>query len=62
MSDPLCLRCEHPLSEHCSGGKKHESPKEDMWAAQYRIRTLVCSTRHCDQPLCSCVEFIQEAA
>lgn len=62
MANPLCARCDHPLSAHCKGNEAHTAHKEDqrMLAVEYRKLTLVCKTRHCKNPLCSCVDFIEK--
>jgi hypothetical protein len=62
MSDPICKRCEHPLSEHCKGGVRHADHKEEarMVPLKYRKGTVTCISRHCENPLCSCVDFIEE--
>lgn len=59
MSDPICSFCDHPLSQHCKGGKQHTSYKEDarMVDPKWRRATVVCSARHCDNPLCCCPNF-----
>jgi len=58
-NDPLCTRCDHPLSQHCRGEQQHTDHKEDsrMIPPRWRKGTLTCHTRHCDNPLCSCVDF-----
>ena len=53
-----CARCGHKDSDHCKGGVSHSEYKEQsrQWK---QVRQTVCATRHCDQPLCSCVEFMR---
>lgn len=59
MSD--CGYCGHSFEDHCKGGKYHTSAKEDsrMIAVKYRTGTILCGTRHCSNPLCCCVDFIE---
>ena len=53
-----CNRCGHPLKAHCKGGVNHGNYKEDarMIPMEYRSATSPCKTKHCNEPLCSCVE------
>lgn len=55
-----CLRCDHELADHRKGGQKHTNFKDEMRMVR-QPRTNICPTRHCLQPMCSCVDF-QEAA
>lgn len=57
-----CARCDHPLKKHCKGDQQHSNHKEDarMVAADDRKMTSTCHTRHCLEPLCSCVDFVEE--
>lgn len=62
-----CARCDHQESDHCKGGDLHSCHKEDvrMIPIKYRVGSVICASRHCLQPLCSCIAFIepkQEAA
>lgn len=52
-----CERCDHPEADHCKGGKTHQEWKESQrqWVV---TRFTVCVSRHCDQPVCSCVDFV----
>jgi hypothetical protein len=61
MSSPICKRCDHPLSAHCKGEQQHTNHKEDarMVPLKWRHGSVTCHTRHCDNPLCSCVVFIK---
>jgi len=58
--DQPCRRCDHPPSDHCKGNVPHGYHKEDMWPADQRTRTTVCHTRHCNMPICSCIDFIEQ--
>lgn len=58
LRDPPCGRCEHLLSRHCKGNVQHGYHKEDMWPADRRKCTVTCKTRHCENPLCSCIDFV----
>ena len=57
-----CSRCGHPLSDHCKGNIQHDHHTDvaRMVSSEYRRFTL-CSARHCDQPLCSCIEFMGDS-
>lgn len=56
----LCARCGHALSKHCKGNVEHGDYKEEarMVAAEWRRRSVTCHVRHCLNPLCSCVDFV----
>jgi hypothetical protein len=58
--DRPCRRCDHALSDHCKGQVSHGYHKEDMWPAEQRTRTVICHTRHCNLPICSCVDFVEQ--
>lgn len=51
-----CARCDHPESRHCKGGVKHVSQYKGASVNEV-IRT--CVSRHCLNPLCSCVDFVE---
>lgn len=55
-----CERCGHSERQHCKGGELHSDHKEDarMIPIKWRKNTVTCGTRHCEEPLCSCVEFV----
>jgi hypothetical protein len=56
-----CARCDHTRAEHCTAGTQHTDHKEDarMVPIEWRHGTTKCVTNHCNQPLCSCVDFIE---
>ena len=56
-----CASCGHGLADHCKGGDLHSCHKEDsrMVPIKYRVGSVVCRTRHCLQPLCCCVDFVE---
>jgi hypothetical protein len=58
-SGPLCKRCDHALSAHCKGNVLHSYYKEDLRPANDRKCNVTCHTRHCLNPICSCVDFIE---
>lgn len=60
MTSPLCRRCTHPLTAHCKSEQLHTDHKEDsrMVEPKWRKGNVICHTRHCLNPLCSCVDFI----
>jgi hypothetical protein len=55
-----CAWCDHPESDHCKGHQMHTDHKEDqrMVPIKSRTGTVICETRHCTQPLCSCVAYM----
>ncbi len=57
----ICARCDHPLSKHCPGNVQHSDYKEEsrLIEVKYRKGTHTCHVRHCLNPLCSCVDFIE---
>lgn len=58
--DPLCGRCECPLSKHCKGGVSHDDHKESarMIPMEWRKMTHTCHTRHCLTALCFCPDYV----
>lgn len=50
-----CERCGHAVAAHCKGNQKHAP-----WRTG-RSEMLTCSTRHCEEPLCSCVDLVEAA-
>jgi hypothetical protein len=58
MESIICQRCGHPAGDHCNGGKLHGSLKEVGKMLENPLVTR-CATRHCDHPLCSCVELVE---
>jgi hypothetical protein len=61
MSESICARCDHPKQAHCKGNQQHTNHKEDsrMVPSAWRKGTFICEVRHCLNPLCSCVDFIE---
>jgi hypothetical protein len=63
MNNPndLCARCECKRSKHCKGEQTHGNYKEDsrMVPLKWRKDAVVCHTRHCLEPMCSCVDFVE---
>lgn len=55
-----CLRCTHKAERHCPGGVVHANHKEEarMMSVASRRAASKCATRHCLEPLCSCVDLI----
>ena len=52
----LCARCDHPRARHCAGGIDHiHSYKGNQ---EYHV---TCHTRHCLNPLCSCIDFVERS-
>lgn len=60
----ICSRCGHEDQRHCKSGVWHTSAKEDsrMLAIRDRKGDIRCTTRHCLEPLCSCVDLIPPAS
>lgn len=50
-----CSRCDHPDSRHCKGEITHVSQYKGASVCEV---VRVCVSRHCLNPLCSCVDFI----
>jgi hypothetical protein len=55
-----CARCGHRLADHCEGDQRHAHYKDEMRMAK-TPRVYVCTTRHCLQPLCTCIDFVEAA-
>jgi hypothetical protein len=53
-----CIRCGHPKSDHCAGGKLHGDLKEAGKMLPHARQTRCVST-HCENPMCSCIEYIE---
>lgn len=52
-----CRTCGHPSKDHCKGGVPHSSHKEAQ--AMSGLGAVICVGRHCNQPICSCTEFVK---
>jgi hypothetical protein len=50
----ICARCDHPLTKHCPGRVTHVNAYKGN-----RETVTVCVSRHCLNPLCSCVDFVE---
>jgi len=56
----ICAHCQHKLKDHCPSGVRHAAWKDEArMVRDPRVHT--CTTRHCTQPLCSCVDFVEAA-
>ena len=57
----LCKRCDHELSRHCKSNQSHGCHKDEsrMIPLKYQKKPHICQTRHCLNPICSCVDFIE---
>lgn len=53
---PRCKRCEHKLSEHCAGGVRHSTYKDQARMVKHPV-VSTCTTRHCEAPICSCTDY-----
>jgi hypothetical protein len=58
----ICARCGHTRAKHCKGNQTHVAMKDDRGQGLEHQRTVVCKGQHCEQPICSCVSFIERAA
>jgi hypothetical protein len=56
-----CASCNHPKDHHCRGKIEHVTWKSERLQNGASKETTICVGRHCELPLCCCVEF-QEAA
>ena len=56
-----CAFCDHDESDHCKGNVAHSYHKEEsrMTPTAYRTGTTICKTRHCNQIMCCCVDFLK---
>lgn len=50
-----CYVCGHPAKSHCKSGQRHGRYRFVMGARQDPRTLFTCTTRHCEEPLCSCV-------
>lgn len=53
-----CKNCHHPLGEHCKGNQRHTHYKDEMRMVK-DARVTVCTTKHCNNALCDCVDFVE---
>lgn len=51
-----CAFCHHPRSQHCKGGADHSWSKGNFEQMSH------CVSKHCKNPLCCCVDFVEPAA
>jgi hypothetical protein len=51
-----CERCGHPTERHCKGGVQHVSQYKGASVNEVK---RICVGRHCLNPLCSCVDFVE---
>jgi hypothetical protein len=51
-----CGYCDHSVDKHCRGEIRHANYKDELRQAPV-MRTRVCHTRHCLEPLCDCVDL-----
>lgn len=49
--------CDHAEKDHCKGGVAHSYYKDTMRMAK-NPRSHTCVSRHCEQPLCDCLDYI----
>ncbi len=50
----ICARCGHSAGAHCEGRQTHTG-----WKAH--TKPFRCVSRHCLEPLCSCVDLVTPA-
>ena len=55
-----CGFCNHEEKDHCKGNVSHGYHKEEsrMVPAAWRRQSTTCKTRHCNNLLCCCVDFV----
>lgn len=51
-----CGNCTHPFKGHCISGVRHVASRDEARMVLHP-RITVCKTRHCLNPLCSCLRF-----
>ena len=56
-----CARCNHKLSDHCPGCVKHSLWKDEKAQDGRQKRSSICKTKHCNLPLCSCMDFVRKS-
>lgn len=56
-----CACCNHEDKDHCKGGVKHSTYKDQARMVP-KPKTTACKTRHCTQPLCCCLDFAETVA
>jgi hypothetical protein len=56
MNEDICAFCGHSQKEHCKGNVAHGDLKE-IGKMLTHPKETVCTGRHCNQPLCCCVDF-----
>lgn len=54
-----CAYC-GPTHKHCKGEVRHAFYKDELRQAP-NMRTSVCHTRHCLEPMCDCVDYVEAA-
>lgn len=52
-----CARCGCPEKKHCKGGARHISYKDEA-RMNPKPNGWMCSSRHCEATLCSCVDYV----
>jgi hypothetical protein len=50
-AQPRCADCGHSTKKHCKGHEQHS-----QWRG---AGSVICTSRHCNEPLCSCVAFTE---
>ena len=55
-----CARCGHSEKDHCKGNERHGWWTDVKKQTGIQPRIHLCKTRHCNQPLCSCIDFQKE--
>lgn len=53
----MCFCCNHPSGGHCKGGVKHGRYRFTPGVPAPAGSQFTCTTRHCEEPLCSCTNF-----
>jgi hypothetical protein len=55
-----CAYCHHVEKKHCKGEVRHQNYKDAMRQVP-NSRTTICHTRHCEEPLCDCLGYVEAA-
>ena len=56
-----CACCTHPEKSHCKSGVAHSTYKDQARMTPTPTLTT-CVSRHCTEPICSCLDYAATAA
>lgn len=57
-----CLACNCPEKDHCKGGVTHGRWRATPGVKAPANQVFVCTSRHCDSPLCCCTNYVSSPA